>query len=257
MVTLQLSELKTAQMLYALNPCLVNETLNPTAPLPAPLSPSWGLWGYCNSIFLLVQEDKLCLISGCIGKHMPIQTKWWSLDGMALACVCFGTDCVMWAAAPPSLSTIGKSIKEVMHQLPTSPLQAAKALTCCHPGNCCWREWPAGIADLSWRNAMMQRQACGWRCHQTPEDHRSPQHLHHHPSWSRLNLFLSNMSMATLHLGSDGMWKPWIWVINGTPIIISLGGGCEAHQRSSKPTWNKYKVTLCNWEALRTETAKH
>ncbi len=198
MVTLQLSELKTAQMLYALNPYLVNETLNPTAPLPAPLSPTWGLWGYCNSIFLLVQELLiLCLISGCIGKHVPIQTKGWSLDGMVLACVCFGTVGVMRAAAPPGLSTIGKSIKEVMHQLPTSPLQAAKALTCCHLGNCYWREWPAGIADLSWRNAMTQRQACGWRCHQTPEDHRSPQHLHHHPSWSRLNLFLSNMSVAT------------------------------------------------------------
>ncbi len=53
------------------------------------------------------------------------------------------------------------------------------------------------------------------------------------------------------------MWKPWIWVINGTPIIISLGGGgCEAHQRSSKPTWEQIQVTLCNWEALCTENCK-
>lgn len=66
-----------------------------------------------------------------------MQTKGWSLDGMALACVSFGTVGVIGAAAPPGLSTIDKSIKEVMHQLPTSPLQAAKALTCCHLGNCC------------------------------------------------------------------------------------------------------------------------
>lgn len=38
MVTLQPSELKTAQMLSALNPYLVNETLNPTAPEPLPPS---------------------------------------------------------------------------------------------------------------------------------------------------------------------------------------------------------------------------
>lgn len=40
MVTLQPFELKTAQMLYALNPYMVNETLNPTAPSPEPLPPS-------------------------------------------------------------------------------------------------------------------------------------------------------------------------------------------------------------------------
>jgi len=72
---------------------------------------------------------------------------------------CRSHECVLghWVSCgllpPPGLSTIDKSIKEVMHQLPTSPHQAAKALTCCHLGNCCQGNVPGGLTDLSWQCA--------------------------------------------------------------------------------------------------------
>lgn len=37
---------------------------------------------------------------------------------------------------------------------PSRPQRCCRAvLTCCHLGNCCQSEWPAGIADPSWRSA--------------------------------------------------------------------------------------------------------
>lgn len=187
---------------------------------------------------------------------MSIQTKGWCLDGYV--CVCFGTVGVIRAAAPPGLSTIDKSIREVMHQLPTSPLRAAKALTCCHLGNCYWSEWPAGIADLCWRTAMTQRQACGWRCHQTPEEQNSththpwpsiPKHLCYHPSWYKPKFIPLKQERGNLtFVVRGGIWKPWIWVINGTPIALCLW--CTTLRSSNKDTRNSdlYKVKLCNWE---------